>query len=94
MKDENPPSEPPKPAAPITMLELEEYLFAQTASDFAKRSSAEHAHAHIRESFRMHRFFVFTWLMQNGVSIPVHLVADGAHPPVGQQAPDKPVSPS
>jgi len=90
MEDKNPP-QLPKPQTPITMLEVEEFLFASTDAQFARTNTPEAGHAHIRESYRMHRFFVITWLMQNGVSIPLHLAVDSAHPPVGQQRPDQPV---
>lgn len=80
--------------APIALVELEEYLFSQTAAKFAQDNTAEETVQHIRGSFRMHRFFVFTWLLQNGVELPTHLIADSAHPPVGQQQPDQPVPPS
>ena len=92
MPDANPPApQLPQPHTPITMLEVEEYLFAETAARFARTNSPDAARDHIRESFRMHRFFVITWLMQNGVAIPVHLAADATHPPVGNQRPDQPI---
>jgi hypothetical protein len=29
--------------------------------------------------FRIHRFLVITWLLENGVAIPVHLLDDRTH---------------
>lgn len=81
----------PKPVTPIAPLELQEYLFAQTAAEHAKNSSLGGGAQHIRETLRLHRFSLFLWLMQNGVKIPIELLADQNHPEVGQQYPDMPV---
>lgn len=43
------------------------------------------------ELLRLHRFTVFTWLLQNGISLPAAVLDDRAHPEVGQQTPDQPV---
>ncbi len=85
---------PTKPTAPISIVELEEFFFSQTAVAFAKRNDPEAALKHLRESFRLHRFIVITWLLQNGVPLPVELVDDRTHPAVGAQMPDQPVPPS
>ncbi len=78
---------------PIAALEIEEFLFSNTAAAFAQDRSPEEARDHIRGSLRMHRFMVFTWLLNNGVNLPLTLLADNTHPPVGQQAPDRPAPP-
>ena len=73
----------------IEILEMEEFCFAHTSTDAAQRITPEELQAHLRENLRMHRFFVFNWLILNGVSLPVDLVADSLHAPVGQQQPDQ-----
>lgn len=73
---------------PVSILEFEQYLFARTLVQ--ADGSPEVMFKHIRESFRLHRFFVFTWLVMNGVALPVELVSDTAHPRVGEQKPDQP----
>ncbi len=78
---------------PVSILEVEEYLFSQTAAQVAQDNPPEKTAEHVRGSLRLHRFLVFTWLLQNGVSLPAELLADREHPPVGEQTPDKPVSP-
>lgn len=83
------------------MLEMAEYLFAQTSAAHALRVATspnghdplKDAADHIRGAFRLHRFNVFTWLMQNGAKLPVRLVDDRIHPEVGNQGPDRPVNP-
>lgn len=74
------------------MMELEEYLFAHTEA--AQTRTPEQRETQIRELLWSHRFFLFTWLMMNGVVIPVELVSDSAHPRVGQQSVDQPIAPA
>lgn len=74
----------------VSMLEIEEFLFSSTAAEFARRKSDVIAtQRHLRESFRLHRFFVFAWLLSNGVAINPALLADSTHLPVGEQTPDR-----
>lgn len=80
---------------PISAVELQEFLFAETATVAAMQKNdngtitTNKVRDHIRESFRFQRFAVMNWLMMNGVAIPSHLLSDQAHPPVGSQQPDK-----
>jgi hypothetical protein len=82
---------PTKPTAPISIVELEEFFFSQTAAAFAKRNGTDATIQHLRESFRLHRFILIAWLLQNGVQLPVELVDDRTHPVPGAQLPDQPV---
>ena len=78
---------------PISGIEMEEYLFAKTAVDYALRvgpKDVEQAVKHIRETLRLHRFLIFGWLLHNGVKLPVPLVADQTHLAPGMQWPDQP----
>lgn len=79
-------------------LELQEYLFADTNATAAVQHfrNANNGAAdsgllrdRTREVLRLHRFTVISWLMTNGVKIPVELLDDSAHPEVGNQYPDK-----
>ena len=83
-------------------LEVQEYLFADTAAENAtgeflqRESSGDHPNAirdrlreNIREAFRFNRFAVMNWLLANGVQIPGELLSDQTHPPVGKQFPDR-----
>jgi hypothetical protein len=71
------------------MLEMIEYAMAATeAKEKAKLSDRPER---IRTLFWMHRFHFMTWLLQNGVSIPPHLLIDQSHPKVGSQSVDSPV---
>lgn len=78
-----------------TILEVEEWGFASTAAQYARG----HAHDpdrvrdHVRESLRLHRFMVFAWLIEQGMKLPVDLVSDAVHLPVGRQSVDRPVRP-
>lgn len=45
----------------------------------------------LRKILWLHRFQVLTWLMQQGVSLPVGIVSEIAHPQVGSQSVDAPV---
>jgi hypothetical protein len=74
---------------PVAVLEVEEHGFAFTAADLAQDRSAEETQRYIRETLRIHRFFVFNWLVENGAAIPMRLMADSMHPPVGHQAVDR-----
>jgi hypothetical protein len=93
MENNIPAPEPQQPKEHVRMLELEEYLFAATSAKFAQDHTPQEAADHIRGSLRMHRFMVFSWLMLNGAHIPVHLMDDRVHRPVGEQAPDLPAKP-
>lgn len=73
----------------IEILEMEEFCFANTAVDMAQRLTPGELQTYLRENYRMHRFFVFNWLVLNGVELPVALVADSLHLPVGSQQPDQ-----
>lgn len=77
----------------VDNLEMMEFGFASTATNFAtaQRNSQE-IRNHIRESLRLHRFLVFSWLLENGAQLPANLIADSIHPEVGQQMPDRPAS--
>jgi len=84
---------------PISSVELQEYLFAQTLLNVASKCEAEKRNVtdyrelaiEIRKSFRYQRFAVINWLLMNGVSIPAELLTDQTHPQVGNQFPDKQV---
>jgi hypothetical protein len=90
----------PEIKTPIASVELQEYLFAQTAAKYAARTARgacgqddmDRITGHIRGAFRLNRFTLFNWLMQNGVSIPAELLDDRTHPEVGNQTPDQPVT--
>lgn len=84
------------PVMPIAAVELQEYLFSETLAKVAIRCSQDdepgkwdELRKHTREDFRWQRFAVMNWLIMNGVSIPAELLTDQAHPPVGQQYPDR-----
>lgn len=88
----------PAPAVPPCQapahVELTEYLFAQTAAEYAHAGhTVAEIREHMRGAMRLARFTVFNWLISNGVSIPAELLADRTHPAVGQQAPDQQVRP-
>lgn len=72
-----------------SLLELKEYCFAHTEAGI--RRPSEDREKHIRELLWIHRFDVFTWLMSNGVALPVELIGDKAHPRPGGQSVDQPV---
>ena len=74
---------------PIRMLELEEYLFAHTEAQ--QNRTPDQREKIIRELLWQHRFFVFTWLMMNGVAIPAELVSDTTNLKPGSQSVDKTV---
>jgi hypothetical protein len=84
-------------AVPIGAVEVQEFLFSESLAKVAGNCEREKHNVtdwsalqqQVRETFRLHRFAVTSWLMMNGVSIPAHLLADQAHPPVGEQYPDK-----
>lgn len=71
---------------PIRLLELEEYLYAHTEAQ--QNRDPANREVNIRELLWSHRFFIFTWLMMNGVAIPAELVSDNTHKRVGQQSVD------
>lgn len=81
---------------PISHVEMQEFLFAGTMARQAVRVCKDSARPEqtilhsARESFRLMRFAVFAWLMQNGVAIPAELLDDRVHAPVGKQRPDQP----
>lgn len=86
-------NQPPKPALlDVTILEFEEFAFAETSARFARLQSTTDKDAadHLRSALHLHRFLVFAWLLQNGVNLPKHLLDDRTHPKVGQQKPDRP----
>lgn len=94
------PDEPPPIKVSIGGVELQEFLFSQTAARYALRIYAEAQPGedvlgkvgnHIRGSLRLNRFATMNWLMMNGVTIPPELLDDRTHPEVGRQAPDQPV---
>lgn len=80
----------------LSAVEMQEYLFSETLAKVAAKCEIEKHNVidwttlknQIRESFRLQRFAVMNWLRMNGVSIPVELLSDQAHKPVGQQMPD------
>lgn len=83
----------PPPQAPAH-VELTEYLFAQTAAEYAHAGhTVAEIREHMRGAMRLARFTVFNWLIGNGVRIPAELMADRTHPEVGQQTPDQQVRP-
>lgn len=80
-------------------MEVQEYLFSDTLANLAQTQSANcaindgerrHLTNESRSMLRLHRFNVMSWLMTNGVKIPVDLLADQNHPQVGSQYPDRP----
>ena len=80
----------------IAPVELQEFLFAtQEASKMNRKCvgmKLEHRselEKDIREILRLHRFSMFTWLLQVGVKIPHELLADQMHAAVGSQYPDQ-----
>lgn len=87
----------PHPIGLIDGVEMQEFLFASTSTQYAIKTVAEQHNVpewdkvrdHIRGALRLHRFMVTNWLMLNGVKIPADLLADQAHPEVGQQMPDR-----
>lgn len=86
-----------KVSMPVSSVEMQEYLFAETLAKVAAKCESERGNVidwddlkrNIRESFRFQRFAVMNWLLMNGVSIPAELLSDQAHKPVGQQFPDQ-----
>ena len=82
---------------PLGPVELEEYLFATHLERVAKRCEQEKHNVtdyallvhEARSCMFWHRFQVMNWLMANGVKIPLELLSDQAHQPVGQQYPDQ-----
>jgi hypothetical protein len=74
---------------PVSILELEEYLNAATFLDSQALALPDHGVKELRAILRNHRFFVFSWLLLNGVQLPTELVSDSAHPEVGRQRVDE-----
>ena len=72
-------------------LEMHEFLLSGTLGRAFGGEKAEQLTQQVRETLHLHRFNVFYWLRLNGTKIPDELMADAAHPPVGQQLPDQPV---
>jgi len=66
-------------------LDSMEYGFASTTTNFATaQHNSQEIRDHIRESLRLHRFLVFTWLLEHGAVIPAELMADETHPMPGK----------
>lgn len=85
---------PLRPAVPIGMVEMQEYLMSSTIAQGIQRgptigAERDEIARNIRNSMRLLRFTLFGWLMLNGVKIPVALMNDGSHPEVGDQLPDQ-----
>lgn len=78
-----PDPEPEQPSARI--LEVEEFLFAH---NFTFHSP--HGERNLRDLLWTHRFFVVSWLLMNGATIPARLVDDRVHRLPGDQSVDKP----
>ena len=74
---------------PLGPVELEEYLFATHLERVAKRCDYALLVHEARSCMFWHRFQVMNWLMANGVKIPIELLSDQTHQPVGQQYPDQ-----
>ena len=91
MQDNQPPK-PEQPLPDVTILEFEEFAFAETSARFARLQSTTDKEAadHIRGALHMHRFILFSWLLLNGVTLPSRLLDDRTHPKVGKQKPDQP----
>jgi hypothetical protein len=76
----------------VSLLELKELCYARTmAKEFDSSAAirADHLIRHtrnLRELLRCHRFDVLSWLMLQGVDLPQCVIADEAHPAVGDQS--------
>lgn len=77
---------------------MQEYLFANTEFEkimklFDNRQAFNGAglRDEFREILRLHRIQVITWLLTQGITIPLALMLDQSHPPVGKQLPDRPI---
>lgn len=100
MSDTNQPPDDERPPIKIGIenVEMTEYLFSNTAANFAtfglddddRSIMIEKARNHIRGAFRLHRFVFMNWLLMNGVKLPVEVMDDRTHPEVGDQRPDQP----
>lgn len=65
------------------ILDIEEAAFTATGIEaFVSEDRARLAKEHFLSCFRWHRFFVFNWLMMNGVLIPAELMRDELHSPI------------
>lgn len=77
---------------PIGAQEMSEYLMADAiaVNVLNNRDELERADVRneIRAAMRFIRIGAIAWLLQNGVSVPVELLCDQAHPQVGSQLPD------
>ena len=71
------------------MLEMIEYCLARTEAQ--EKAILSERPMRLRGILLIHRFQVMTWLLQAGVSIPPHLLADSCHPKPGCQSVDAPV---
>lgn len=80
----------------ISSLELKEFLMAGQSATMAIQSGDcerqsfhfDKLRDHIRSALLIHRFDIMTWLMLNGVSIPLELLSDDVHVKVGSQSVD------
>jgi len=80
----------------IQSVELKEFLMAGQLSTVAIQSGNcqcqtfhfDKFRDHIRSMLLVHRFDIMTWLMSNGVSIPLELLSDDMHVKVGAQSVD------
>jgi hypothetical protein len=83
-----------KPVLPpdSRMLELKEFLYSSTEARAGRVKEPDRI-TRLRELLWIHRFDVLTWLMQQGVAIPVQLVADATHARPGAQSVDKRIDP-
>lgn len=81
-------------AYPVAMVEMNEYLMATTLAEVKvfpnDPEAAKSLAKEIRELMWWNRFFLFNWLMLNGVALPAELMADSLHKRVGNQVPDQP----
>lgn len=80
-------------AVSMAALELDEYLFAKHLEKTASKCEADKGNwdqlvHESRTCFFWHRMQVMVWLMSNGVEIPIELLNDQTHKPVGYQYPE------
>ena len=70
----------------IAPVEMQEYLLAASqAKKVFNTVSSEVSQVLItdlREILRLHRFTMFNWLLLQGISIPMKLLADDIHPQI------------
>jgi len=83
-EQQTPPPQQARPSA--SLLEIEEYLFITTL--LGDKAPEEQVNKW-RDVLWSHRFFVFSWLLMNGATIPAHLVDDRTHPRTGEQSVDE-----